>query len=317
MFSSPFTNIYKNGTYTVLIGSSGTKRYIGQEFKADTPDSLDIKLTEVCHRGCPFCHESSTPSGNHADMDLLCQKLSGLPKGVELALGGGDVLKYPDLDKLLQRLKGHFHVALTIRIEEWLDSEISVRLDNLFKASLISSVGISVAEVEIPNSDDDKSILNQVCTTQFRAGFSLRSGRTVFHIIPGVTSLNTLKTMLANRYIFPKILVLGYKSFGRGASNTIDPSVFDEWKKELLVRTPPLFSNQVLAFDNLAIEQLDIKNHIDRSTWNSCYMGDEFTHSMYIDAVRGEYAPTSRSPRTERKSWKDLTVIDYFKENHD
>lgn len=310
MFSNTFVKVYKNGTYTVLFDGFGTKRYIGEEFIAETPDSLDIKLTEVCNRGCPFCHESSSPVGNHADMDLLCQKLAGLPEGVEIALGGGDVLLYPNLDDLLQRLKNHFHVALTIRLEDWLDEVTSNRLLELSQAGLVQAIGISIADIKL--TDEMLEKMNPLNMRVYRYN-------TVYHVIPGITSIETLNQMLNHRFIFSKILILGYKSFGRGASKTIDPGVFEEWRKFLTKtrRVSSMVSSSVIAYDNLALEQLKIKDTVGRSFWESSYMGNEFTHSMYIDAVRGEFAPTSRSPRSERVSWENLSVIDYFKNNHD
>ena len=65
-----------------------------------------------------------------------------------------------------------------------------------------------------------------------------------------------------------------------------------------------------IGFDNLAIEQLRIKEFLPEDEWENLYMGDEGQHSMYIDAVRGEFARTSRSE--ERTSWDDVGLIDFF-----
>jgi hypothetical protein len=39
-------------------------------------------------------------------------------------------------------------------------------------------------------------------------------------------------------------------------------------------------------------------------------MEDDFTHSLYLDAVKQEYAPTSRSPR--RVIMSDMSLLDFF-----
>ena len=65
-----------------------------------------------------------------------------------------------------------------------------------------------------------------------------------------------------------------------------------------------------LGFDNLAIEQLGIKDLVGDEKWKGIYLGDEGTCSMYIDAVKGEFARTSRSP--ERVSWNDVKLLDYY-----
>lgn len=53
---------YKNGNYTVSIFSDGTK--IRQNnldyFEPDTVESMDIKITNKCDRGCKFCFTDDT-----------------------------------------------------------------------------------------------------------------------------------------------------------------------------------------------------------------------------------------------------------------
>ena len=39
-------------------------------------------------------------------------------------------------------------------------------------------------------------------------------------------------------------------------------------------------------------------------------MGDDFCFTMYIDAVKQEYAPTSRSK--DRISFNDCSLLEYF-----
>lgn len=40
------------------------------------------------------------------------------------------------------------------------------------------------------------------------------------------------------------------------------------------------------------------------------YMGDEFTHTMYVDAVSEIFAPTSRD--SFRVSWNDMKILEFF-----
>ena len=47
-----------------------------------------------------------------------------------------------------------------------------------------------------------------------------------------------------------------------------------------------------------------------RDKWDELYLGKEGSCSMYIDAVKGEFARTSRSP--ERVSWNDIKLLDYY-----
>ena len=66
----------------------------------------------------------------------------------------------------------------------------------------------------------------------------------------------------------------------------------------------------ILSFDNLAIEQLNIKRLFTDQGWNDFYMGDDFSFTMYIDAVKQEYAQTSRSKK--RTKFENCSLIEYF-----
>ena len=73
---------------------------------------------------------------------------------------------------------------------------------------------------------------------------------------------------------------------------------------------PKYFGKCLVSFDNLAIEQLNIKRFFTEEGWNMFYQGDDFSLSMYIDAVEQKFAPTSRS--SERKSFNDYSLKRYF-----
>ena len=316
MYIRSFETIYRNGTYVVTNCQGGTKQYIGQEFNAEFPDSLDIKITEMCNHGCPFCHESSTPSGRHGNLNQLVEKLRGLPKGVELAIGGGNALLHPNLIELLKRLKDHFRVALTVTIKDTQDKEMSDILDIITRDKLITSLGISIGDTKVKESD----ITELSCY-----GKKLNYCTKVFHVIPGVTDVSIFRELLKSSIgSHLRILILGFKSFGRSKDKEIPSEIFKEWSdiiKEFYDNCSkgPYFDpfNKIIAFDNLAIEQLNIKSFFPKDFWEEHYMGNEFTHSMYVDTIKGEYAPTSRSPYSERTSWDVGTVMTYFKENHD
>ena len=49
-------------------------------------------------------------------------------------------------------------------------------------------------------------------------------------------------------------------------------------------------SFKVLSFDNLALEQLNIKKYVSPEDWKTHYMGDDGSFTMYIDLVKEEFA---------------------------
>lgn len=53
---------YINGNFRTTILSDGTKirETEDDEFIPDHVENMDIKITNYCDMGCPFCHEGST-----------------------------------------------------------------------------------------------------------------------------------------------------------------------------------------------------------------------------------------------------------------
>ena len=48
-----------------------------------------------------------------------------------------------------------------------------------------------------------------------------------------------------------------------------------------------------VSFDNLAIEQLNVKQLMSEEEWNEFYMGDDGQYTMYIDMVNRKFAKNS------------------------
>ena len=56
----------------------------------------------------------------------------------------------------------------------------------------------------------------------------------------------------------------------------------------------------VVSFDNLAIEQLDVKRLLSDEEWNEFYMGDDSVFTFYLDLVDSKFAGNSLAPEDER-----------------
>lgn len=307
---------YINGNYHVSLCGDGTKvkRALrrGEIFKASFPDSIDLKVTGKCRIGCPFCHEASTPNGGSFNLERTKKLLGSLPPvGIEVAIGGGDVLEDAEnVHELVGWLKTERNVEprITLNIKDFEDPKFLE--DNTDpRTNLISSVralGISLTRyVESPEE-------------LLRNTLAYYSPSIVFHIIAGIFPVSDFERMMKDKN-YKRILVLGYKQFGR-AQGTPLPESMGEWREAIRralwnirnVRGPRRIT---LGFDNLAIEQLGLEDCFIEEEWNKIYFGDEFSSSMYIDAVEETFAPTSRS--TERVPWSDYNydVVKYFKEN--
>ena len=309
--------IYLNGNYVVTSYTEGTKIYeslrVGEELISEFPDSIDLKITDVCDIGCPFCHESSGPTGKSFNLERTIKMLDKLPKvGIEVAIGGGDVLNSEvkeDTIKLIKWLENNkFLPRITINIKTIEKIRKNSENDDFFELInddyLKVPIGISISEFNEKELESIESNCRELITNIV-----------IYHVIVGIISPHDLEELIQSGR---KILILGYKTWGRGKNNPPSSEKIEKTGevirnliKETKKNTTDL--NFQIGFDNLALEQLRIQEVLTKKEWERSYMGDEFTHSMYVDAVKEEFAPTSRNP--ERKSWNDYPggIVEYFK----
>lgn len=281
---------YQNGNTTVTIYEDGTKiREFDNVPEIYFPESLDVKITNYCDLGCKYCHENSTIKGEHADLEKLKAVLISLPAGVELAIGGGNPLDHPDLIEFLVWCQEKGLICNITVNQRHLKKHLAT-LETLIEEKLIYGLGISIVNNHYKEIEYLKTLTNNI----------------VYHVIAGVNDISELVSL--NNIGNCKVLILGYKNFGRGInyySEEVDKNI-ELWQKQL-----PLYLGKFsISFDNLALEQLNVQSMISENIWNSFYMGDDFTFTMYIDAVKQEYAPTSRSD--DRVSFNDLSLFEYF-----
>ena len=98
------------------------------------------------------------------------------------------------------------------------------------------------------------------------------------------------------------MLILGYKQLRRGVD------WYDTDHENIVVRQMWLYENleellnhfTVVSFDNLAIEQLDVKRLMTNEEWEEFYMGDDSEFTYFIDMVEGKFSKNSLSPLDER-----------------
>ena len=154
---------YVNGNTIVAIYKDGTKeRYVkdGEVAMPVFPESIDLKITNMCNIGCHFCAESSTPDGAHAD--LFTHLLYTIQPYTELAIGGGNPLEHPGLLQFLEVMK-HKHVIcnMTVNSEHFMKNLGFIRY--LQDNGLIHGLGVSVpAELQYGLIDKIKNYKNIV-----------------------------------------------------------------------------------------------------------------------------------------------------------
>ena len=287
---------YKNGNTNVTIYGNGTKiREIPDNEIPNPkfPESIDFKITNYCDLGCPYCHENSNTKGKHASINNILNILNPLPSGIELALGGGNPLSHPDIFNLLYKLKEKgFITNMTINYKHIKPFWNIIK--TIFDNNLIYGLGISIS------SNYDPDIITEI---------NMLSPNIVYHIIIGVNDPKDI-VILHSYDNNAKFLLLGYKQYGRGAMyySNYTKKMINRWKLDV----SDYLGNFNLSFDNLAIKQLNLKKYFTIEGWKQFYMGDDFTFTMYVDAVNKFYAPTSHHIATERVSIDAMDVIDYF-----
>lgn len=266
---------YKNGNYTVRINlDDGTKIRENDldHFEADTPESFDLKITNKCYHNCPMCHEKSTSEGKHGN--ILKQKFfETCHPYTEIAIGGGNPLEHPDIDKFLKMCKEHkFIASMTVHQDDFLANK--VYLKTLCDNKLLYGLGVSVSSVTPELISALKEFPNAVV-----------------HLIAGLITMNLFRQLAHNDL---KILILGYKVFGRG--ETLFENNSDKITTRLCTLRAMLKTMlddswfKVVSFDNLALKQLEVKNLLTADEWTEFFMGDDGTATMYIDLVNEEFA---------------------------
>ena len=265
---------YKNGNYTVFLYTDGTKEKITEDddFKAEFPDSMDLKITNYCDANCPMCHENSGTHGLHADLNAPF--LTTLPSGIELAIGGGNPLSNPDLIPFLTRMKEQGIICNITVNEKHLIADNAL-IAKLIEEKLVWGVGVSITQASPQAVEFLKNYSNSVA-----------------HLICGMVT-----PIILNKLKDTKILLLGFKQKGRG-ENYYNESV----KKRiegLKLLLPHLFNYfESISFDNLALTQTQIADHVEKSEFEARFMGTDGEGSMYIDLVNKKYAVSSTSNTT-------------------
>jgi hypothetical protein len=148
-------------------------------------------------------------------------------------------------------------------------------IGRLIEEKLVWGVGVSITEASPQAVEFLKDYSNSVA-----------------HLICGMVTPAVL-----NKLKGAKILLLGFKQKGRGENyyNETVAKRIDGLKMLL----PNLFNYfESISFDNLALTQTKIFDHVEKSEFDKRFMGNDGESSMYIDLVSKKYAISSTSNQT-------------------
>ena len=266
--------IYKNGNYWVEIMDDGTKIRVNN-LDNHTPafaESIDVTITKRCDGNCSFCYAECTPDGKHGNI-LNKALLNSLHRYTEIALNGND-LSHPDLDKFLSIMKDKKIIAnMTVNQKHFLKH--FARILNWQMNQYIYGLGVSYTGRDVEFIKKVQLFPNAV-----------------IHVINGILTPDDIE-FLSNKNL--KLLILGYKHKGRGVDfeekNGEEIKKNQQYLKEVLPSLQDKF--RVICFDNLALDQLDVKSWLSKEEFESYYMGDEGQFTFYLDLVDNVFAKSS------------------------
>ena len=183
---------------------------------------------------------------------------------------------------------------MTINQYHFMKPEYQELIDKLVNEKLIYGLGVSLTVA----SDD---FINKI----------KKYPNAVIHVINGVQPISQVRKLYDHNL---KVLILGYKMFRRGVdyyTNSVE-HVKNDYYNELAEMTKHF---NVVSFDNLALKQLEVKRLLTEDEWNKFFMGDDGSHTMYIDCINKQYARSSTTPIEERKPLLDdiKLMFDYIK----
>ena len=268
---------YKNGNYTVMLDLSNGSKMRFNDLDNLTPDhaeSIDITISKYCEMGCQFCYAGCSKNGEHADI-MSPSFIDNLPPYTELALNGNEPL-HPELVPFLEKCKS-LKLVPSITVNQTTFMKNIDLLKQLSDDKMIYGLGVSLT-----NASD--SFIKAV--QQFP--------NAVIHVVNGIVNTGQLY-VLSNKGL--KILILGYKTVGRGVEYYGHNALRVEVNKCSLYNNLEDIVNEnwfdVVSFDNLALEQLKVKRLMSEDEYQRFYMGDDGKFSMYIDMVSKKFYKNS------------------------
>lgn len=278
MHNSELIATYQNGNTKTILYNDGTKIHVtnDEEFKYNWAESCDVQISQCCDNGCEFCYAGCSPKGIHGDLTNW-KFLHTMHPYTELAIN----LQFPtppDLMEFLYTMKAqNVFVNATINQRHFMSEYGQQFIKFLVKMDLIKGIGISLVE-------PTEGFINAV--KEFP--------NAIIHVIAGVVKQSDIKFMMDKGL---KILILGYKHKGRGNNFYKDNALEIESKIYNLESNIMDLTDHfdVVSFDNLALEQLHMRDKLSDEDWEMFYAGNDGTVTFYIDLVDGTFARSSLS----------------------
>lgn len=269
---------YKNSNAIVKLYEDGTKirETEDDDFSpAERPETIDVCISEYCTNDCSFCYAGCSKEGKHADFSKYERLLNSIPYLCEIAININSE-PHPDLIPFLKRMKEqNVIVNATVNQNQFMDNVHY--FENLTEKKLLHGLGISFTKIE-------NNFIEYV----------QRFPDAIIHVINGIVTPDQIKALSDHNL---KLLVLGYKQVGRGIDWYSKTGEEIRRRQNWVNNNLPIMAKHfnIISFDNLALDQLDVKRLISKEDWDLRFMGDDGSISFYLNLVQGYFAKNSLS----------------------
>lgn len=257
--------------------------------RSSLPELVDIKITDFCPYGCPFCYQGSTTEGKHAERYTVSSYASVLSqnKVFEVAIGGGEPTLHPEFVEILRDFRSKGIVPnFTTRNLAWLRGESRDEILNL-----CGSFAVSTEKAEdvskLANALRYHGVDFKKATLQFIAG---ATDKWRFRQL--------VETAIKEGLTYT---ILGYKSTGRG--NNFKPASTPDDCWNVFVDLLEKYPYMRVGIDTVFAEQIEprLKENQVSPTF---YHTKDGVFSCYIDAVNKMIAPSSYCEESKYKAYE-------------
>ena len=270
---------YRNGNYNVKLYDDGTKvrETEGDEFIPDFAECIDITISTRCNHGCEYCYAGCTPDGKRADLKAFEPLLNTIHEGTEIAINVNGSEDPEALRAFLEYLRDRkVIVNATIRQDDF--EKHREKLLEFEDEHLVYGVGVSLLDP----------------TPEFIT-YAKEFPNLVIHVINKIVTPQQIDALAGNDL---RLLILGYKTVGRGVAYLNSDGDRISWRGEYLHDHISQYFDafKVISFDNLALEQIEIRRFLTDEEWNRFYQGDEGTSTFFLNLAEGYFARDSLTP---------------------
>ena len=196
--------------------------------------------------------------------------------------GGGNIFENTELESFLIRMKNQ-GVFCNITIHQVHAEENIELISKWINEKLVRGVGVSYNN-DYEQIDRIFNKLEQLNST---------TSNIILHTINGIHNFTDLIKL--NDKKNKKVLILGYKSVRRGLEFIQDNNDKITQSQQSMYNNLEALSKtfKVLSFDNLAIEQLEVKRIIPKDKWSEFFMGSDSEFTCFIDLCKEDFAVNS------------------------